>query len=309
MSYRLLAYMSNGVPVAGILLPDMTVIQANHLLGRQDRVTVEDLLDDWVVSNKEISGRIQGDLSKFDRVPVSSLRLLSPLTRPGQLYIAGSNYSDHADEMMRRDLARGIKREHTHFSAPVHTLKASRACIVGNDADVKRPVGCKMFDWEAELAVIIGRHASNVKAEDALDYVAGYSIANDMSARDISRRKDVKETSPFYVDWIGHKSFEGACPLGPWITPRQFVDDPHNLPMKLWVNETIRQNSNTSNMIFSIGEQIAELSRRLPLFPGDIIATGTPAGTGTAHENAYLKPGDTVKVEIRDLGTLVTHIV
>jgi 2-keto-4-pentenoate hydratase/2-oxohepta-3-ene-1,7-dioic acid hydratase in catechol pathway len=308
MSYCVLAYRKSGRPVAGILLPDKIVIEARSLLEADGSLTVEGLLDNWQQVSKEISTSLNGDVSRHERVPLSSLELLPPLTRPGQLFIAGSNYRDHADEMMKRDLARGINRTPTHFKAPAHTLKASRACIVGDGAKVKRPDGSKMFDWEAELAVIIGRHATQVPAEQALDYVAGYAVANDMSARDLARRNDVKETSPFFVDWIAHKSFGGACPLGPWITPKDNVPDPHSLWIKLSVNGTVRQDSNTSNMIFSINEQIAELSRRLPLFPGDIILTGTPAGTATSYENAYLNPGDEVKVEIQGLGTLVTFI-
>lgn len=309
MTYCVLAYRKSRRPIAGILLPDQTVIEAHRLLGVDTDLSVEDLLEDWPDVAGKIAAALAGDMNGHERVPLSSVQLLAPLTRPGQLYIAGSNYRDHADEMMKRDLARGINRTPTHFKAPAHTLKASRACIVGDGAKVKRPDGSKMFDWEAELAVIIGRHASHVAADKALDYVAGYAIANDMSARDLARRNDVKETSPFFVDWIAHKSFDGACPLGPWITPKESVPEPHNLWMKLWVNGTIRQDSSTSNMIFSINEQIAELSRRLPLFPGDVILTGTPAGTGTAHENAFLKPGDDVTVEIQGLGKLVTRIV
>ena len=309
MSYRLVAYRKSGRPVAGILLADDSVIEARALLNADRSLTVDDLLDDWTEVGPKIASRVAGNLSGLDRVPLASLEVLAPLSRPGQMFIAASNYSDHAEEMMQRDLARGIKRVPTHFKTPAHTLKAARASIVGDGANVKRPDGCKNFDWEAELAVIIGRYANHVPVEKAMDYVAGYAVSNDLSARDCSRRKEVSETSPFYIDWIGHKSFAGACPLGPWLTPKENVAEPHKLWMKLWVNGTLRQNSSTSYMIFSIAEQIAELSRRLPLFPGDVILTGTPAGTATAHDGAYLKPGDEVKVAIEGLGTLVTHIV
>jgi 2-keto-4-pentenoate hydratase/2-oxohepta-3-ene-1,7-dioic acid hydratase in catechol pathway len=133
--------------------------------------------------------------------------------------------------------------------------------------------------------------------------VAGYTVANDLSARDLSRRPHISDTSPFKADWLAHKSFEGACPLGPWITPADDIADPHDLGIKLWVNDVIKQDSNTGGMIFNLAEQISHISTRIMLHPGDVILTGTPAGVG-AGRNEYLKPGDVVKVWIEGIGTL-----
>src|SRR5262249_21657175 len=152
-----------------------------------------------------------------------------------------------------------------------------------------------MMDWEAELTAVIGRPAKNVTLDKALSCVAGYTIANDLSARDVFRRPHVSDTSPFKFDWLSQKVFDGACPLGPWIVPADDVPDPQTLGMKLWVNDVIKQDSNTSGMIFTLAEQIAHLSSRVTLYPGDLILTGTPAGVGMARKE-FLKTGDVVRV-------------
>jgi 2-keto-4-pentenoate hydratase/2-oxohepta-3-ene-1,7-dioic acid hydratase in catechol pathway len=162
-------------------------------------------------------------------------------------------------------------------------------------------------DWEVELAAVIGRKAKDVAQDKALSYVAGYTAANDLSARDRGRRANISDTSVFKADWIKHKSFDGSCPLGPWIVPASDIGDPQNLGLKLWVNEVIKQDSNTSDMIFNIAEQIERLSNAMTLYPGDLILTGTPAGVGTAR-GEFLKPGDEVKIWIEKIGTLTTKI-
>ena len=116
------------------------------------------------------------------------------------------------------------------------------------------------------------------------------------------------DTSPFKADWIRHKSFEGSCPLGPWITPAEYIKDPANLPMKLWVNDTLKQDSNSGKMIFTAAEQIAHLSSGITLHPGDVIMTGTPAGVG-AGKGTFLKSGDVVKIEIDQIGTISNKMI
>jgi 2-keto-4-pentenoate hydratase/2-oxohepta-3-ene-1,7-dioic acid hydratase in catechol pathway len=160
-----------------------------------------------------------------------------------------------------------------------------------------------MVDWEAELVAVIGRPAKNVSVDDALGYVAGYTVGNDLSARDLSARLHLSGNSPFKYDWVSHKSFDGACPVGPWIAPAKEIPDPQNLSIKLWVNDVLKQDSHTSKMIFSTAEQIAHLSTRITLHPGDLILTGTPAGVGMARQE-FLKAGDEVKVWIERIGTL-----
>ena len=165
----------------------------------------------------------------------------------------------------------------------------------------------KEVDWEVELAAVIGRTAKNVPEDKALDYVAGYTAANDLSARDRGRRANISDTSPFKSDWTKHKTFEGSCPLGPWIVPAREIGDPQNLGLKLWVNNVLKQDSNSKDMIFTLAEQIAQLSNGMTLHPGDVILTGTPAGVGSAR-GEFLKPGDTVKIWIEKIGTLTNKM-
>ena len=171
------------------------------------------------------------------------------------------------------------------------------------DATVTLPRASKSVDWEVELAAVIGRPAKDVGESHALDYVTGYLIANDLSARDLGFREQLPPANPFRTDWLAHKSFDGSCPLGPWIVPASEIGDPQNLGLKLWVNDVLKQDSNTGKMIFTLAEQIAQLSSRITLYPGDVILTGTPAGVG-AGRGEFLKPGDVVKLWIEKIGTL-----
>jgi 2-keto-4-pentenoate hydratase/2-oxohepta-3-ene-1,7-dioic acid hydratase in catechol pathway len=141
-----------------------------------------------------------------------------------------------------------------------------------------------------------------------LSHVAGYSVANDLSARDLLRRDAVEASSPFRFDWIGHKCFPGSCPLGPYLTPAEFVGSPENLDIKLWVNDKLQQDSNTNNHLYSVAEQISYLSMHVTLYPGDVILTGTPAGVGM-ESGTFLSKGDRLRVWIDKLGTLETTII
>jgi 2-keto-4-pentenoate hydratase/2-oxohepta-3-ene-1,7-dioic acid hydratase in catechol pathway len=185
---------------------------------------------------------------------------------------------------------------------PWHFIKASRT-LADPGKTVALPTYSKMVDWEAELTAVIGRPARNVSVATALNYVAGYTVANDLSARDLTKRAPVPDSSPFKFDWLGQKNFDDACPLGPWIVPAEDISDPQNLAIKLWVNETIKQDSHTTKMIFSLAEQIAHISSRLTLHPGDLILTGTPSGVGLARKE-FLKAGDVVRVWVEGVGTL-----
>jgi 2-keto-4-pentenoate hydratase/2-oxohepta-3-ene-1,7-dioic acid hydratase in catechol pathway len=166
----------------------------------------------------------------------------------------------------------------------------------------------KLIDWEIELAAVIGRPCRDVPVEQALEFVAGYTVADDLSARDHVKREGVPDGSPFKWDWISQKCFEGACPLGPWIVPATAVPDPQQLSMKLWVGEDLMQDSHTSRMIFSTAEQIAHLSTRITLHPGDLVLTGTPAGVGMAKRR-FLKPGETVRLWIESIGEFSHRVV
>jgi 2-keto-4-pentenoate hydratase/2-oxohepta-3-ene-1,7-dioic acid hydratase in catechol pathway len=186
---------------------------------------------------------------------------------------------------------------------PWHFMKSSRSSVVGPGARVQLPSFSQKVDWEVELAAVIGRPARNVSIDQALAHVAGYTIANDLSARDAMRRPHVADASPFKLDWLSQKCFEGACPLGPWIVPAAEIPDPQKLAMKLWIDDELMQDSHTSQMIFTTAEQIAHLSTRLTLQPGDLILTGTPAGVGMGR-GRFLRPGETVRLWIESIGEL-----
>ena len=175
---------------------------------------------------------------------------------------------------------------------------------------MKLPKASNAIDWEAELGAVIGKKAKDVPLEKALDYVAGYTVANELSARDLGRRNQLPDSTPFKWDWVGQKCFDDACPIGPWIVPASDIKDPQKLGIKLWVNDVIKQDSNTSDMIFNLAEQLSHLSSRITLYPGDIILTGTPGrrrrgaqgipqgrrhhqGLGRKHRHAHQQDGVT----------------
>jgi 2-keto-4-pentenoate hydratase/2-oxohepta-3-ene-1,7-dioic acid hydratase in catechol pathway len=225
---------------------------------------------------------------------------------PSAIYCAGINYHDHAAEMLRQWTRDSKPDPKVLLGKPWHFLKAPRS-IADPGATVHALEYSQQLDWEIELAAIIGVPARHVPAERALDYVAGYTIANELSARDRTRRVSAPQDTPFHFDWLGQKSFEGACPLGPVIVPTSDIPDPQSLSLRLWVNDVVKQDSNSSQMIFSLAEQIAQLSDGITLHPGDIILTGTPAGVGAAR-GEFLKAGDTVIAAIEGIGALTTHI-
>jgi 2-keto-4-pentenoate hydratase/2-oxohepta-3-ene-1,7-dioic acid hydratase in catechol pathway len=183
-------------------------------------------------------------------------------------------------------------------SNPYMFIKPDTALIGHNDT-VIMPAASAQVDWEIELAAVIGREARHVPVTEALDYVAGYSVVNDVSARDLNVRDDF----PFKMDWFQGKCFDTFAPLGPWFVPSSCIEDPHDLRMELAVNGEVMQDSSTGAMIFDIPEQIAYLSSILTLKPGDVLATGTPTGVGMAR-GVYLKPGDVMTASIESIGTL-----
>ena len=301
-SYKLLSYSSPKGPRAGVVVDDK-VFDAAALTGQVRYATVLDILNDWRGAQKALRAAATKARGKKTKLrPLSKPKFLAPVLYPSALYCAGANYSDHMLEMAN---VQGITPEpdpHSLGLSPWHFIKASRS-VVPSDVRVKMPAYSHMLDWEAELTAVIGRPAKDVPLARALDYVAGYTVANDLSARDFTKRAKVSDTSPFKYDWVSQKSFDGACPVGPWIVPASEIPDPQNLAIKLWVNDVLKQDSHTSKMIFTLAEQIAHLSTRMTLYPGDLILTGTPAGVGMGRRE-FLKSGDVVKVWVEGIGTL-----
>lgn len=302
--YRLVSHADNhATPTAGILTAGR-VVPAADVLGEAFS-SVMNILRSWDEVHPRIAKACEQTGFADKGVPLSSVKLLAPLLYPGALYCAGANYWDHLNEMAA--IAKKTTGRDVHITKPAEPwffLKTAAGSIIGDGAPARLPNFSKQVDWEAEIAAVIARPTRNISEKDALSAVAGYVIVNDLSARDLMKR----EGSIFVYDWIGQKCFEDAAPMGPWLTPAAYISDPNNLDIKLWVNGVLKQDSNTSKMVHNTAEQIAYLSRHITLQPGDVIATGTPAGVGLP-KGEFLKPGDEVKIEIAELGTLTNRMV
>src|SRR5882762_5796955 len=311
-SYRLATYANaDSVPRAGIVVDDRIVdleqaLGARAADGRGSARSMLAILEHW----QEFDPRLQ-QLARAVRAAttpgsarlLSEVRLLAPVMFPGTVFCAGANYKDHVKEMSQ---ALNLPEEpdpHEIGLQPWHFIKPSAPCIRETGARIALPRYSRRVDWEAEIALIIGRPCRDVSVAEALEYVAGLTIVNDLSARDHLKRERVPVDSPFRFDWVSQKCFEGALPMGPWICPLNDVGDIDRLAIKLWVNGELMQDSSSANLIFSFAEQVAHLSTRVTLRPGDLIATGTPAGCGAAR-GKFLSPGDRVKIWVEGVGEL-----
>jgi 2-keto-4-pentenoate hydratase/2-oxohepta-3-ene-1,7-dioic acid hydratase in catechol pathway len=313
-AYRLATYAhTHGEPRAGIVVDDQLLdaaaaLQTGTRSVDTSAVSVLQVLEAWGSIHpllQQAAADQRSGKGRLTATAVSQVRFLAPVLYPGTIFCAGANYRDHVAEMSKALNLPAEPDPHELGLKPWHFIKASAACVRGTGDVVRLPAYSKKVDWEAEIAVIIGHPCRNVSIEEAMSFVAGLSIVNDLSARDHLRRPGVAIDSPFHFDWVSQKSFEGSLPFGPWICPLDDIPDIDNLGIRLWVNEDLMQDSSSSNMIFSMAEQISHLSTRLTLQPGDVIATGTPAGCGTP-KGIFLKPGDCVRITVDGLGTLVS---
>jgi 2-keto-4-pentenoate hydratase/2-oxohepta-3-ene-1,7-dioic acid hydratase in catechol pathway len=275
--------------VGGALYP------LRELAAEMGQVTARELFADWSASRARL-----GELAKLARsrsgIPIPHAELVAPVTDPGKILCAGANYYDHMAEMGFPDVQKQTQRLFFFFKPPRHA-------IVGPGETIEMPRDTRMFDWEIELAVIIGTRTRYVSAAEALDHVAGYTVAIDLSARDFNRAPD-----QFYkFDWVAGKAIDTGCPIGPWIVPAEAIPNPQDLALKLWVNGELKQDSRTSQMIYSLTEQIARASEIMTLDPGDVLLTGTPAGVGVP-KGTFLKIGDRIDAEIEGIGRLSVRI-
>ena len=249
------------------------------------------LLADWPRWHPVVTAaaaRAPGDAS-----PVHPQGWLPPVN-PGKLVCIGTNYHGHLREMGTKPPA-----------LPYSFLKPVSTGLSASGESVTLPIGPKMVDWEAELAIVIGSRLHNITGPAVLDAIAGYTITNDVSARDwIINRPDVG------IDWVMMKAYDGFSPIGPYFTPKEFVADPQALNIRCWVNGELKQDANTSDMVFGVQAILEHLAAIMTLEPGDVIATGTPAGVGFGSSpQQFLHHGDTVAVEIDGLGRLETLMV
>lgn len=303
-TFQLLTYAKAGRPTGAVHI-DGRVIDLRD--ATPDTPAVLDVLNVWDRASATL-GALADDSGRSAALPgqvLAGLTLLPPVLYPNGIYCAGANYKDHVAEMARAFKLPPEPDPHELGMPPWCFLKTPRNTMVGHGATVTLPAHSKTVDWELEVAVVIGRTCKDVSEGRAMDYIAAYTLVNDLSARDHLRRPGVKPNSgsPMEYDWVSHKNWDGACPIGPWLVPAAAIADPMNLPLKLWVNDELMQDSNTNQLIYNYAEIISFLSHRCTLYPGDVIATGTPAGVGTPR-GIFLKRGDVVRINVEGIGTL-----
>jgi 2-keto-4-pentenoate hydratase/2-oxohepta-3-ene-1,7-dioic acid hydratase in catechol pathway len=236
--------------------------------------------------------------------PFDSAKLLAPIPQPGKVIGLAGNYSEHIEEV---GLKLGLSASPRQTTVPRPFLMPATV-VIGPDDEIPWPIYSEKIDYEIELAVIIGVKAKSVPPQDALDYVAGYTIANDVSARSVTFGKN-RESQPWdeFFDWLNGKWADGFLPLGPALVLKGEIEDVQNLEMQLKVNGQVRQKANTSKMIYPVADIVSFLSHVVTLEPGDVIATGTPAGVALAT-GQFLQPGDRIECTIENLGTLTNTL-
>ena len=222
-------------------------------------------------------------------IPLANAALNPPVLAPGKILAVGLNYASHAAEQNAQPP-----------ESPLIFSKNTTALVGPTDA-IRIPRISEKIDYEAELAVVIGKEARSVAAADAYDYIAGYTIMNDVTARDLQRRER---------QWARAKGLDTFAPCGPWLVTQDEIDDPHSLDIELRVNGELRQSSNTGDLIFKIPQLIEFISQDLTLRPGDIISTGTPSGVGVySSPPVFLRPGDSIEINVPRIGKLVNSVI
>lgn len=304
---ELLTYRAGSAARAGVRI-DGARYDAERLTGSADCRSTLDMLRNWERVEPLLLERA-AEKAHLRIEPLASDSLEAPILFPGAIYCAAANYRDHMhamavklnqpDEPDPRDLDLN----------PYHFVLPGPTCMSGPEEPIRRPVSGERIDWEIELVAVIGRVARHVPVERALDHVAAYAVGIDVSVRDARFIKipNVPAQSVFRNDFIGMKGFEKSCVIGPWLALAHDIADPQDLRMKLWIDDELMQDSSTSGMIFSTAEQIAYLSTRTVLLPGDLVMTGTPAGTGMERDR-FLKRGERVRTWIERIGEMVQEV-
>lgn len=310
-------------PFAGIVIDDDRVLAVAALsracqardLPLSGADSLDALLLDWDRNLNSIRLVVEDGLDEDDCVPLAQLQRHAPVAAARQILCTGANYRKHVIQMIvaqgggaltegltgqeRLELATRMMDERAATGTPYAWIKAASA-VSGPDATFTIPAYANQPDWELELAVVIGRSGFRLTQDEALDHVAGYMIANDVTARDwVYRTDDMKVLG---TDWLRGKNGPGFLPIGPYLVPREDVGRVEDLTILLSINGETMQNESVSDMIFSIPRQIEYISRHIPLNAGDIICTGSPAGNG-AHHQRYLQAGDLMEGTITGLGT------
>ena len=288
---KLATYVYQGQQQVGLVSSDGLSVQSLLLTPQECAAGVLSLVD------RQVSRSVFPEISA-NSVPLDKVKLLAPVPRPRRnIFCVGRNYHAHAKELS----ATVFKDNNADPNAwPIVFTKVPE-CVTGPYEDVVLPTGVsEQIDYEAELLVIIGVEGKNISKAQAMSHVFGYSVVNDVTARDVQMR---------HQQWDLGKSFDTFCPMGPWVVTADEFDS-LNAHVKCWVNGELRQDGNSAHMIFDIPTLIETCSRGITLYPGDMIATGTPAGVGMGLKPPqYLKNGDKVRIEIDQLGFIENTFV
>jgi 2-keto-4-pentenoate hydratase/2-oxohepta-3-ene-1,7-dioic acid hydratase in catechol pathway len=298
---RLITYLRNQSISCGILTSTGVVDISSAWRGPNPPRTV-----------KEILQRGSSCLDKLTQLadltdtltPLESVKLLAPILRPGKVIALAGNYVEHIKEA---GLKLGLSDSPRKTTVPRPFLMPPTV-VIGPDEQIPWPVYSEQIDYELELAVVIGKKDKCVEPGTAPDVIAGYTIANDVSARSVTFAKNrAKRPWDEFYDWLNGKWADGFLPMGPYLLTADEIPDVQNLNMTLTVNGQVRQKANTSQMIYPVADVVSFLSHIMTLEPGDVIATGTPSGVGFATGN-YLQPGDRIECTIEKLGTLTNTL-
>ena len=289
----------------GVMAGDGAIVdlgEACRSAGAAAPADMLELIQTWPAHGKRWSAIVESAPAAA-RLRRTEITLGPPVERPGKLLCLAGNYREHIVESGFAAVAE------QDVITPQMFLKPA-TCLIGDDAEVRFSPANVRIGWEVELAVVIGRAARQVPPQRAMEHVFGYTILNDLSERRLNAglsRRRIRERDPFF-DWLAGKWFDGFAPCGPWIVTADEIPDPHALGLRLTVNGELRQQGRTADMIFDIPTLIAEASAIMTLEPGDLIATGTPAGAGIGTGESFLRPGDHVVCEIERIGELRTTI-
>ena len=278
---KLVTFDAGGGPLTG-------VVEGDAVRPLRDTVAMADLIS-----------RGAGWAPAGPALPLASVRLLAPVIPRRNVFCVGWNYSDHFVE------GKAFRGPNAAQEIPAHPALFSKNpfAIVGPDAAIRHPAPLsRELDYEAELAVVIGTEGRDIREDEALEHVFGYTIGNDISVRDVQRTWHGGQ-------WFKGKNFDTHLPLGPWIVTKDEIPDPQVLRITTRLNGVTKQDSNTRQMVFSVQRIIAELSAGMTLYPGDVIITGTPEGVGMGRTPPeWMSVGDVVEVEIEKIGVLRNHI-
>jgi 2-keto-4-pentenoate hydratase/2-oxohepta-3-ene-1,7-dioic acid hydratase in catechol pathway len=284
---KIAAFLHQGQPGVGIVSADLTSVQPFDLSA------AERALGALPVIERLADGR--GLPALLPAIAMSALSLTAPLPKPRRnIFCVGKNYFEHAREFAGSGFDSSAKSGGDIPAFPIYFSKVPES-VVGPDAAVEMPAASSAIDYEAELTVVIGKGGKGISKADALKHVWGYTIINDVTARDWQGR---------HSQWLLGKSFDTFCPMGPWLVSADELDGT-NTRVRCYVNDELRQDAATTDLIFDIPTLIETLSAGITIYPGDLIATGTPVGVGIGFKPPkYLKSGDMLRVEIDGIGAL-----